>query len=87
MRDVVNVVDGRRLGMIKDFDLDVEVGRIRSVLLPGSGKILGFFGRNDDLEIPWDNIIKIGVDVILVDLPSFTDVRRSNESELNGRET
>jgi len=87
MRDVVNVVDGRRLGMIKDFDLDVEVGRIRSVLLPGSGKILGFFGRNDDLEIPWDNIIKIGVDVILVNLPSFTDVRRSNESELNGRET
>jgi YlmC/YmxH family sporulation protein len=86
MRDVVNVVDGRRLGMIKDFDLDVEVGRIRSVLLPGSGKILGFFGRNDDLEIPWENIIKIGVDVILVDLPSFTDVRRSNESELNGRE-
>ncbi|MGI6648056.1 MAG: YlmC/YmxH family sporulation protein [Bacillota bacterium] len=86
MRDVVNVVDGRRLGMIKDFDLDVEVGRIRSVLLPGSGKILGFFGRNDDLEIPWDNIIKIGVDVILVNLPSFTDVRRSNESELNGRE-
>ena len=87
MRDVVNVVDGRRLGMIKDFNLDVEVGRIRSVLLPGSGKILGFFGRNDDLEIPWDNIIKIGVDVILVNLPSFTDVRRSNESELNGRET
>jgi len=86
MRDVVNVVDGRRLGTIKDFDLDVEVGRIRSVLLPGSGKILGFFGRNDDLEIPWDNIIKIGVDVILVDLPSFTDVRRNNESELNGRE-
>ncbi|NLK51679.1 MAG: YlmC/YmxH family sporulation protein [Syntrophomonadaceae bacterium] len=81
MRDVVNVVDGRRLGMIKDFDLDVELGRIKSIVLPGTGKILGFFGRNEDLEISWERIIKIGVDVILVDLPGFTEVRHRNEKE------
>jgi YlmC/YmxH family sporulation protein len=79
MRDVVNVVDGRRLGMIKDFELDFEVGRIKSILLPASAKVLGLFGRSEDVEIPWDKILKVGVDVILVDLPSFTDVRHQND--------
>lgn len=87
LRDVVNVVDGRRLGMIKDFELDFEVGRIKSILLPSSGKILGLFGRNDDLEVPWDRIMKIGIDVILVDLPSFTDVRHQNGVDFDPRET
>lgn len=82
LRDVVNVADGRRLGMIKDFDLDVEIGYIKSILLPGGGgKLLGFFGRNDDMEIPWDKIIKIGVDVILVDLPIFTNVRHNKKDD------
>lgn len=85
MRDVVNIVDGRRLGMIKDFELDFEVGRIRSILLPASVKVLGLFGRNDDMEIPWDKIKKVGVDVILVDVPSFTDVRHQNGEEPGSR--
>ena len=80
-RDVVNVVDGRRLGMIKDFHLDVGEGRIRAIVLPGMGKFLGLWGKNDDVEVPWEKIIKIGVDVILVEIPGFTDLRRRRESE------
>ncbi|NPV26591.1 MAG: YlmC/YmxH family sporulation protein [Firmicutes bacterium] len=75
MRDVVNVIDGRRLGTIKDFDLDVEMGRIKAVILPGSGRFLGLFGRNDDVVIPWEKIVKVGIDVILVELQSFTEAR------------
>lgn len=82
-RDVVNVVDGRRLGMIKDFHLDVEAGRIKAIVLPGTGRFLGLWGRNDDIEVPWEKIIKIGVDVILVEIPGFTDLRQRRE---NGRE-
>lgn len=78
-RDVINVSDGRRLGMIKDFDLNLEEGFIKSIMLPGPGRLLGLFGRNDDLEIPWEKIIKVGVDVILVDIKSFTEVHRPTE--------
>jgi sporulation protein YlmC with PRC-barrel domain len=28
---------------------------------------LGWFSKNNDIEIPWEEITKIGVDVILVD--------------------
>lgn len=68
-RDVVNVSDGRRLGLIKDVDLDLEEGRIKALILPGNQRLLGLLGRNEDVVVPWDQVKKLGVDVILVDLP------------------
>lgn len=70
-RDVINVVDGRRLGFIKDVELDIAEGKIKALILPGQGgKFLFFFGHNEDLIIPWEKVIKVGIDVILVENPS-----------------
>lgn len=73
MRDVVNVLDGRRLGVIKDIDLDVERGKVIALILPGTGKFMGLFGKNEDLVIPWEKIRKMGIDVILVEIQHFTE--------------
>ncbi|MCW3491219.1 YlmC/YmxH family sporulation protein [Dethiobacter alkaliphilus] len=72
-RDVVNVVDGKRLGVICDLDLDLEQGRICALIVPGGSKFFSFFSGGQDYVIPWENIIKIGVDTILVELavPSY----------------
>lgn len=67
-REVINVIDGRRLGFIGDLDIDLESGRVRAIVVPGQGKLLGLFGRDNDVYIPWDKIVKIGEDVILVDI-------------------
>lgn len=75
-RDVVNTVDGRRLGVIKDIDLDLEEGKVRGLILPGTGRF-SFFGRNEDIVVPWERIRVIGVDCILVDIPSFTEVNKA----------
>ncbi len=74
--DVVNVKDGRRLGTIKDLDLDLERGVVKGIIVPGPSTSRGFFGsgKSDDYIVPWDRVKKIGVDVILVDandLPEF----------------
>lgn len=69
MREVVNITDGKRLGPIKDIDVDLEEGRITAVILPAYGaRLMGFFSRESEIVIPWDKIVRIGVDVILVEL-------------------
>lgn len=68
MKDVVNVSDGRRLGNIGDIDINLQNGKIEAVIVGGTGRVLGFFGKEEDIIIPWKNIIKIGEDVILVRL-------------------
>ena len=74
--DVVNVKDGRRLGPIKDLDLDLDLGVVKGVIVQGPSRNRGLFGggKSDDVIVPWDRVKKIGVDVILVDandLPEF----------------
>ena len=64
--DIINIEDGRRLGPIIDLDLDKGVVKAILVLEPPRGK--GFFGgRGGDIFIPWEKVIKVGVDVILID--------------------
>jgi len=65
-KDVVNVSDGKRLGNIGDIDINLATGRIESIIISGSGKMLGLFGRDEEVSVPWRNIVKIGSDVILV---------------------
>lgn len=71
MLDIINVTDGRRLGYLVDLDLDVETGEIKALLVPGGrGRLALFRPPGPDVEIPWHRIVKVGVDVILVELPS-----------------
>ena len=69
MLDVINVADGRRLGNIYDLDMDLATGEIKSMILPAPGG--SFFNRNRRAEmiINWTQIVRIGADVILVDIP------------------
>lgn len=69
MREVINIADGRRLGPIKDIDIDLEQGRITAIILPYQGaRLMGLFSRENEIIVPWEKIVKIGVDVILVEL-------------------
>ena len=68
-KDVINVRDGKNLGRICDMEMDADHGRILRLMLPGRPRFFGFFGREESVEISWENIRLIGLDVILVDLP------------------
>lgn len=82
IKDIINVADGKRLGFIKDIELNLQGGRVESLILQGStSKFLGFFGRGEDLVIPWEQIKKVGLDVILVEVPGFTEVKHHTKTE------
>jgi YlmC/YmxH family sporulation protein len=80
-KDVINIVDGKKLGQISDLELDLRQGRIDSIVVPNSSKFFGFFGGGTDVVIPWRNIVKIGMDVVLVKLDDARTYRVQDEGE------
>ena len=75
-KEVINMADGKCLGHITDIEINVETGRLTAIIVPGHGRFLGFFGRNEEILIPWEKINKIGLDVILVEAAASTDYER-----------
>lgn len=69
-KDVVNVSDGRKLGVIGDLDIDLDSGLIRAMIIPPAGRFFGMMTSGEEVVIPWSQIVKIGSDVVLVDLRS-----------------
>lgn len=65
-KEVINVYDGARLGNLSDIIFDPETGKIISVILPGNYRLMGFLGKDDDVVIKWEDIKKIGDDVIII---------------------
>ena len=66
-KQVINVCNGKILGYVTDFIVDSCNGCLKAIILPGDS---GFFGlkKCNDIIIPWEQICKIGEDVILVEL-------------------
>jgi YlmC/YmxH family sporulation protein len=79
IKDVVNVSDGKRLGNIDDIDINLDTGKIESVIIGGVGRVLGFFGKDEEVVIPWQNILKIGEDVILVRYKGYGEIKDVKE--------
>ncbi len=67
-KEVINSCDCKRLGCVVDIDLNPCDGRIEAIILPGPGKICGFFGTDCEFIIPFECIRKIGPDIILVEI-------------------
>ncbi len=73
-RDVVNILDGKKLGNIIDIDLDLENGRVISLVLPGRTRGFSIFSKREDIVVPWNKIVRIGRDVVLVEVPVANDM-------------
>lgn len=67
-KEVVNINNGKRLGYVQDVCADLETGKITSIIVPGSNKVLNLFSQNNEIVIPWENIKCIGDDLILVEI-------------------
>ncbi len=83
-KQVINLCDGKILGYIIDFKIDICSGRLTSIVLPGES---GFFGfkKCTDIVIPWEKICKIGRDAIIVDigiLPCCDGDKKSSKKKI-----
>ena len=62
-KEIINIVNGKRMGMIIDVILD-DKGYIKNLVL--EEKRLRKFNR-EEYSISWNNIVKFGDDIILID--------------------
>ena len=69
-KEVVNVVDGRKLGHIIDIVFDLPTGQITGLVVPGDKTFWNVFKSGGEIFIPYTQICKIGDDTILVELYS-----------------
>lgn len=68
-RDIVNLIDGSKLGTVKDVEIDLATGQVVALVL-GSGerKYFGLLNAGRDVVVPWENIKKIGLHTVLVEV-------------------
>ena len=65
-KEIVNLKDGSVLAYADDLLISTETAQVESLIVCGRPLLLGLFGRQPDLVIPWDSIQTIGEDAILV---------------------
>ena len=69
-KQIVCVKDGCVLGFVSDVELDTEKGNLTSLIIFGKLKFFGILGREEDIVIPWCEILVIGPETILVSTDS-----------------
>ncbi len=79
-KEVVNITDGKRMGMITDLEVDLKKGKINAIIIPDSGRRIGLFSKELEYEIRWNQIKKIGEDIILVEIRDEPEPIKSTNS-------
>lgn len=65
-KEIIDISSGRRIGLIVDIIVDSK-GNINKLILDKKiGKRI-LSNYKEDIELSWDQIVKIGDDIILVD--------------------
>lgn len=65
-KEVINVLNGKRLGFVCDVELDTVDARLLSIIVEADG--VGIFSKPQTSVIPWTCIQHIGEDLIIVRL-------------------
>ena len=65
-KEVIDISSGRRIGIIIDVIVDLKGNITKLILDRKIGKKL-LSPSKEDLELTWNQIVKIGDDIILVD--------------------
>lgn len=83
---VINVVDGKALGRIADIVFSRENAKVIGVVVPGD-KNFHLWGHKHELFVPYDNILRIGLDAVLVELRPINSYKNACNVDISPRES
>ena len=67
-KEVINICTCKSLGCPVVVEFACNSGRMLPLVIPGPGKFWGMLGRDCEYIIPWDCVVQIGDDIILVEI-------------------
>lgn len=65
-KDVVDIKTGEKIGNVIDIVISSETGNILKMIIYDNKGFIRMLRGNDEMSISWNQIKKIGTDVILV---------------------
>lgn len=75
-KSVINTLTGASLGKPMDIEFCAVDGRVSALVVPGEFSLTALLrGERCGVVIPWENICKIGDDVILVEINECVTAR------------
>ncbi len=66
LKEIIFVENGEKIGTIIDLDINEEKGVITHLVVGTKTKIIPLFGKQEEIIIPWGDIVTVGSDVILI---------------------
>ena len=67
-KEVVNIIDGKKMGYVQDVYADLKTGKITHIVVPSGKKNMKIFSQDEGIKISWEKIKCIGEDLILVEI-------------------
>lgn len=67
-KDVINIHTCKSLGKVTDLEFEDCNGHIHALIICGRNKFNALFYNEPDIIIPYKDIVKIGPDIILVEI-------------------
>ena len=77
-KEVINISTGQRLGYVADLEFDIQSGKVLSFIVPGPRRLFGLLPGDMDYVFPWESIVKLGDDTVLVSLEGIDAKRKKN---------
>ena len=67
-KDIVNINDGRIIGRVIDADISEKDGSLICLVIEKSKYLRNFFSNESEVTIKFEQIKKLGSDVILIEI-------------------
>ena len=81
-KEVINICDGCRLGYPCDVEIDALTGAVVAIIVHGSPRFWGLFGKCAIHVVPWCEVVRIGDDLILIERGPPIGLKREFKREL-----
>lgn len=82
-KDVISITTGQNIGRVDDVEFCRSTALVQNLIIFGRPKLFGLLGRGEDIRIPWEEVVIIGKDAILINNCDTKDDRSKKRFAIN----